>query len=172
MHIRNERPADAERIERIQYAAFKGHPMHKPGAEPTEHLIVERLRADNELTLSLLAELEGQAVGHIAFSPASVGEAGRGWHLLGPVGVLPENQDRGVGSMLIREGLERLRDQGSAGVVLVGDPDFYARFGFQTVPGLVYPGVPGQYVLALPFTSAVPQGEITTHSAFAAPNDE
>ncbi len=166
MHIRNEQPGDAEAITRIQYAAFKGHPMHKPGAEPTEPAMVERLRADGALSLSLLAEDGQAALGHIALSPARIGAAASGWYLLGPVGVVPERQGQGIGSALVREALDRMRAAGALGVVLVGDPAFYARFGFRSLPGLAYPGVPGQYVLALAFTRAAPEGEISAHAAF------
>ncbi|EHJ48965.1 GCN5-related N-acetyltransferase [Solidesulfovibrio carbinoliphilus subsp. oakridgensis] len=167
MHIREERPEDVSRISPIQYAAFQGHPMHAPGAEPTEHHIVERLRASGALALSLLAEAGGEAVGHIALSPAAVGEEPDGWLLLGPVGVLPRRQGQGIGSALVRESLRRARGSGAAGIVLVGDPGFYGRFGFGNVPGLVYRGVPDQYVLAVCFGDQAPAGEIVAHAAFA-----
>ena len=67
MRIRSEQPGDSERIARIHYAAFKGHPLHKPGAEPVEHLIVEGLRAAKALSLSLLVEAYQEAVGHLAY---------------------------------------------------------------------------------------------------------
>ena len=166
MQIRDERPGDEKRISRIEYAAFKGHPQHAPGAEPTEYLIVDKLRAAGALSLSLLAEEEGESVGHIALSPATVGATGAGWYLLGPVGVLPDRQGRGIGSALIREAIRRMRDQGAAGIVLVGDPEFYARFGFVGVPGLGWAGVPDQYVMALPLGGAAAGGEISAHPAF------
>ena len=166
MQIRDERPDDVLRISQIQYAAFKGHPVHAPGAEPLEHHIVERLRASDALTLSLLAEAGGEGVGHIAFSPAVVGEARSGWFLLGPVGVLPRFQGQCTGSALVRESLRRMRGLGAVGIVLVGDPGFYARFGFGNVRGLVYRGVPDQYVLAACFGDKAPCGEIIAHAAF------
>lgn len=170
MHIRDERPGneqDSRAITHIEYTAFKGHPMHTPGAEPTEHRIVERLRASGDLTLSLLAEVDGEPVAHVALSPAVVGADQTGWQLLGPVGVLPIMQGRGIGSALIRDALRRMRDAGALGVVLVGDPGYYTRFGFACVPGLGYPGVPDQYVLAVRFGQRLPQGDIIAHAAFA-----
>ena len=166
MHIRDEQSDDARRISEIHYAAFKGHPQHEPGAEPVEHLIVERLRAANALSLSLVATDNSEAIGHIAMSPACLGEAESGWHLLGPVGVVPGRQGNGVGSALIREALQRMKKGGAAGIVLVGDPKYYARFDFQSVPGLNHPGVPDENVLALPFGDETPQGAITAHEAF------
>ena len=94
MQIRNERPDDAPVISQIQYAAFKGHPTHAPGAEPTEQHIVEHLRAAKALTLSLVAEVGGEAVGHLALSPAVVGQDRTGWFLLGPVGILRASRPR------------------------------------------------------------------------------
>lgn len=166
MLIRDERPNDKRLISQIHYAAFKGHPVHAPGAEPTEHLVVEHLRVANELTLSLLAEVGGEAVGHIALSRAVVGADRSGWFLLGPIGVLPRHQNLGIGSALVRESLQRIRSIGAVGVVLVGNPGFYARFGFGNVQGLTYNGVPDQYVLAICFGCKPPLGEIIAHEAF------
>ena len=167
MIIKDEQPNDSNRITHIHYNAFKGHPMHAPGAEPTEHIIVERLRASKALTLSLLAEDDGEAVGHIAISPATVGESENGWYFLGPVGVVPSHQGRGIGSSLIREALQRMKDKGAGGIVLVGEPKFYNQFGFRNIEGITYQGVPDQYVLALPFTESVPKGDIIAHNAFS-----
>jgi putative acetyltransferase len=171
MLIRDERAADASRITQIQYAAFTNHPHHPPGAEPVEQRIVVDLRASGALTLSLLAEVDrqtmGQAVGHVALSPAIVGREPTGWFLLGPIGVLPRFQGKGTGSALVHEALRRMRALGAKGVVLVGDPGFYARFGFEAVQGLIYPGVPDQFVLAVRLGDTAPQGEIIAHRAFA-----
>jgi|GEM_PF-14970 ribosome biogenesis GTPase len=166
MLIRNQRTDDALVISQIHYAAFKGHPLHAPGAEPFEHLIVEHLRAAGALSLSLLAEVGGEAVGHIALSPAVVGEEQNGWFLLGPIGILPRHQGQGMGSALVCEALRRMRDLGAAGIVLVGEPGFYSRLGFGNVRGLVYHGVPNQYVLATCFGDKAPKGEIIAHEAF------
>lgn len=166
MHIRPETPADHEAIRRINVEAFKNHPVSRQ----TEHLIVEELRRAGALELSLVAELHGEVVGHIAFSRATVGGRDLGWRLLGPVAVLPELQRRGVGSALVRAGLEELRRLGAAGCVLVGDPAYYTRLGFRQCRGLSWPGVPEQYVLCLPLadggSGAEPEGELGCHPAF------
>jgi len=81
--------------------------------------------------------------------------------------VLPRFQGQGIGSALVREALRRMRTLGAKGVVLEGDPGFYARFGFETVQGLAYPGTPDQYVLAVCLGDTAPQGEIIAHRAFA-----
>lgn len=167
MHIRPETPADADAIERIEYAAFRNHPQHAPGAEPVEHRIVAALRADRALTLSLVAEIDGRPVGHLALSPARVGDDPAGWFLLGPIGVLPEHQRRGVGTALLRACLDILREGGALGVVLVGDPAYYGRFGFAPAPGLTWPGVPDAFVLGLALTDRAPTGVIVGHPAFS-----
>lgn len=171
MLIRNEHKNDVDRISKLQFAAFDGHPIHA-GAAPTEHLIVERLRAADALTLSLLAEENGEALGHIVISPTSVGDCKQGWYLLGPVGVVPSKQRQGVGSALIREVLMQMQENGAEGVVLVGDPEYYKRFGFKSFSGLSYSGVPEQFVLGLSFSDKDPEGEISAHDAFHAPNIE
>ena len=172
MQITTESPTDIERISHIHYAAFKGHPMHKPGAEPVEHRIVERLRAANALSLSLLAMVEQQAVGHLALSPATIGACASGWYLLGPIGVAPEHQGKGIGSALMREAIPRMRNMGASGIVLVGNPEFYKRFSFINLQEIYYKGVPDQFVLALHFRDAAPRGEIIAHAAFNAPNSQ
>lgn len=171
MLIRNEHKNDVDRISKIQFAAFNGHPIHA-GAAPTEHLIVERLRAADALTLSLLAEENGEALGHIAISPTTVGDCNQGWYLLGPVGVIPNKQRQGVGSALIREVLMQLQVKRAKGIVLVGDPEYYTRFGFKNFSGLSYSGVPEQFVLGFSFSDKNPEGEIRAHEAFRSPKGE
>lgn len=166
MNIRHEDAADVSIITEVEYAAFKDHPQHEPGAEPVEHLIVERLRAADGLTLSLVAEIDGTVVGHIAMSPAAVGEDRDGWFMLGPVGVLPSQQRKGIGSALVEAAMKSMEEQGASGVVLVGLPEYYGRFGFRSHESLNYPGVPSQYVLAASFGDDVPSGDIKGHEAF------
>jgi putative acetyltransferase len=84
------------------------------------------------------------------------------------VSVLPEYQRTGVGKALMREGLARIRNLGARGCCLVGHPDYYRKFGFRNLPGLVYEGVPPEVFLALPFGGYTPQGTVTFHEAFKA----
>jgi putative acetyltransferase len=91
-----------------------------------------------------------------------------GWFGLGPISVLPEHQARGIGSRLMQEALQSLRNRGASGCVLVGDPGYYRRFGFQPEASLTCPGVPAEYLLALAFGMAVPPAEVTFHEALAA----
>lgn len=147
----------------------RGEPLGVRGpsySQQTEHLIVDALRAAGALSVSLVAVLDGEIVGHAAFSPALVGDASTGWYLLGPLAVLPEHQGRGIGSLLVEAGLERLKACDARGCALVGDSGYYSRFGFRIFPGLVYAGVPGEHVLGLPLGADAPTGEIRAHEAF------
>ena len=165
--IRDEQPGDEAEVRRVVYAAFHNHPQHAPGAEPTEPAIVDRLRATGAMTLSLVAVAEGEVIGHIAFSRVLVDDEDVRWFGLGPVAVRPDRQRKGIGAALIREGLARLRARGGAGVVLVGEPEYYGRFGFRAEPRLTLTGLPPEYFLCLPFTDTVPKGVVTYDAAFA-----
>jgi putative acetyltransferase len=118
------------------------------------------------LELSLVADYDGEVLGHIAFSAAEVGAFSTGWFLLGPVAVRPTRQGEGIGSALVEAGLAELRSRGARGCALVGDPAFYGRFGFKQYPGVTCPGVPNEYVLCLPTSDDVPAGEVRHHPAF------
>lgn len=171
MHIRHERPEDTQTISRIQRQAFMNHPQHAPGAEPCEHRIVELLRLRDALSLSLVAETRHGLAGHVALSPATVGTNSAGWFLLGPIGVLPKEQGHGIGSALMNEAVRFMQNLGqdteqALGIVLVGEPAFYQRFGFAHHDGLEYPGVPARYVLARQLGDMPPKGIITAHEAF------
>lgn len=164
IQIRNETPADEQAIADVTAAAFEtleisGH---------TEQYIVQALRAAKALTVSLVAEVEGRVVGHIAFSPVSISDGSRHWYGLGPVSVLPPYQRQGIGAALIREGLARLQALGARGCCLVGHPAYYPRFGFINPQGLVVDGVPPEVFFALAFDGPLPQGTVTFHAAFQA----
>jgi putative acetyltransferase len=160
--IRPETGRDVDGIRRVNIVAFQGHPY----SQQTEHLIVEALRAADALEVSLVAESDGEVVGHIAFSPAGIGGSSTGWSLLGPVAVQPARQGEGIGRALVEAGLDALRSRGACGCVLVGDPAFYDRFGFARCPGVVWQGVPDENVLCLLMSGQMPTGEVTYHPAF------
>lgn len=108
------------------------------------------------LTLSLVAIEAEELIGHIAFSPVSIDGCHDGWFGLGPVSVKPEHQMRGVGAALIRRGIEQLRHRGAAGCVVLGDPDYYCRFGFERDSGLRYEQAPPEYFMRLSLTAEEP----------------
>lgn len=165
MKIRPERPQDAKAIRIVTDAAFDGVPF----SDQTEAKIVESLRANSALTVSLVAVENGIISGHVAFSPVQISGAHQGWYGLGPVSVKPDRQRKGIGKMLIRAGLDQLRAIDAAGCVVFGSPEYYGRFfGFKNDPALVYPGAPEGYFMCLCFRGASPKGEVTYDLAFGA----
>ncbi|HEY3399338.1 MAG TPA: N-acetyltransferase [Geothrix sp.] len=162
MIIRPETEADVPAIDRINIEAFLNHPF----SHQTEHLIVRALRASGALALSLVADLDGQVVGHIAFSPALIDGQNLGWYTLGPVAVLPSHQRQGIGSMLVNAGLDGIRALGANGCLLVGDPSYYIRFGFKHQPSLRIHEVPPEYFMGISFSEDIPSGLVTHHQAF------
>jgi len=166
MLIRPESADDENVIRKLVYRAFENHPHHEPGAKPTEHEIVDRLRVDDALSLFLVAEEDGRISGHIAFSEVTVADQRCGWYGLGPVAVLPERRNAGIGAALIREGLARMKVLGAAGIVLLGEPNYYSRFGFKADSRLVLPGLPPDYFMVLPFWVDLPDGPVAYHPAF------
>jgi putative acetyltransferase len=162
--IRNETDADVSAITEVTVAAFE--PLEI--SNNTEQFIIEALRAANALTISLVAEVDGRVVGHIAFSPVTISDGTQDWYGLGPVSVLPECQRQGIGGALIQEGLSRLKTMNARGCCLVGHPEYYKRFGFDNAPELVCEGVPPEAFFALPFDGKTPQGIVTFHEAFKA----
>ncbi len=123
VEIREETEADAPAIRSVEELAF---------GEDDESTVVEMLRASDSVVLSLVAVDADRVVGHVLFSPVTVERSAPDsrWVALGPIGVLPDHQGRGIGSRLVREGLDVCRSRGFDGVVLLGDPGYYARFGF------------------------------------------
>jgi putative acetyltransferase len=162
--VRSEKSSDIGMITEVTVAAFKmleiSHRM--------EQFIIEALRAAKALSLSLVAELDGRVIGHIAFSPVTISDGTRNWYGLGPVSVLPEYQRKGIGKALIKEGLSRLRDRNAQGCCLVGHPDYYMKLGFRNIAGLVHEGVPQEAFLAMSFDGHTPQGIVTFHEGFKA----
>ncbi len=160
--IREETPADVSRISEVTEAAF----LTLEISQHTEQFIVAELRQAQALTISLVAEVQGRMVGHIAFSPVTLSDGTPDWYGLGPVSVLPQRQRQGVGRAMIEEGLSRLKALNARGCCLVGHPGYYARFGFQNTKGLAYEGVPPEAFFALSFDGHVPQGTVAFHKAF------
>ena len=164
MIIRKETTSDIEAITQVTIAAFRTLPI----SNQTEQFIIKALRDAGALTLSLVAEIDGRVVGHVAFSPLVISDGTKDWYGLGPVSVLPEYQKQGIGKSLINEGLSLLKQSGGQGCALVGDPKYYKRFGFKNFPELVHEGVPQEVFLVLPFNEKVPQGTVVFHDGFLA----
>jgi len=162
--IRNETDDDVNAITEVTAAAFKTLEI----SNHTEQFIVAALRAAKALTVSLVAEVDGQVIGHIAFSPVTISDGTRNWYGLGPVSVLPAYQRQGIGKALIREGLSRLKEMKAQGCCLVGHPDYYRKFGFDNTPELVHEGVPQEVFFVLSFHGQTPQGTVAFHEGFKA----
>jgi putative acetyltransferase len=126
--VREERAEDRDAVRRVEQAAFE---------RADEADIVDALRGDPAWALSLVAEVDGEIVGHLLFS------RGDRAMTLGPLAVLPEHQRSGVGSALMREGLARIDEP----IVLLGHPEYYTRFGFRAAAPL---GITNQWGIDAP----------------------
>jgi putative acetyltransferase len=162
--IKSETSADIEAIAEVTVAAFETMAI----SNQTEHFIIAALRDANALTVSLVAEMERQVVGHVAFSPVTISDGSPNWYGLGPVSVLPEYQRQGIGKALIEAGLSRLKGLNAQGCCLVGHPAYYPQFGFKNVPAMVFEGVPPEAFFALSFDGHAPQGTVAFHKGFMA----
>ena len=165
VHIRPEEPRDAAAIRSVTTAAFRAMPY----SQQTEAAIVDALRAGGAMTVSLVAVDGDEVVGHVAFSPVTIdGAEATGWYGVGPLSVHPDRQRQGIGSALMKAGLQKIEAIGAAGCVLLGDPGYYRRFGFKVGGGLVYPDAPAEYFQALAFSGTVPTGTVAFHNGFNA----
>jgi putative acetyltransferase len=120
--VRDQRPPDVDGVRDVLRRAFD---------RADEADLVDALRAAGKVQVSLVAESEGQVVGHVLFSAVTI--AGDDTLLasgLAPLAVVPRMHGLGIGSALVRQGLARCRRAGHAFVVVLGDPKFYSRFGF------------------------------------------
>lgn len=162
--IRDETPTDYQAISDVTAAAFESMEISKQ----TEHFVIAALRAADALTVSLVAELDGRVVAHIAFSPVTMSDGTEDWYGLGPVSVHPEFQGKGIGKALIKAGLSRLKDFKAKGCCLVGHPKYYRQFGFENIESLAYEGVPQEFFFVLSFEGAIPKGQVLFHEGFKA----
>jgi putative acetyltransferase len=125
IQVRPEREADLPAIRTVNNEAFGGN---------SEARLVDALRSGGYARQSLVAEHEGSVIGHILFSALEI-QTKDGIVpalALAPMAVLPGWQRQGIGSQLIRAGLDACRQQGHRIVIVLGHPEFYARFGFST----------------------------------------
>ncbi len=167
VEIGPESPAETVEIHRLNTVAFDGR--------TDEADLVDALRGSGELLVSLVARRAGKIVGHIAFSRLIVDGADGpvGGVALAPVGVLPEFQDEGVGSILIESGLRTLAGSGEQVVLVVGNPAYYVRFGFSTAVGKRYPSRhsgPNFMALVLGDPATAPIGPVRYPEAFGLVN--
>ena len=155
--IRNERPEDLPHVATVVERAF---------GQDDEARLVERLRADGDAVISLVAETEEGLVGQILLSRL---DAPFRALALAPVSVMPEQQGGGIGSSLIEEGLRRAREQGWAAVFVLGAPEYYRRFGFRADLAQGFSCIyAGPYFMVLPLAAELPasSGRIGYPAAF------
>ena len=165
IRIRKEDAGDRQGVRLVNVSAFDG---------AAEAGLVDALRSDGAITVSQVAEADGQIVGHILFSPVSIAGADESVKIFGlaPMAVLPSYQRRGIGSLLVKDGLEDCRRAGVQAVVVLGHPDYYPRFGFRRAStfGLRCEfEAPDEAFMALELTPNVLSGnggEIRYHPAF------
>lgn len=160
--IRHEKPSDISTIAELTTTAFLNaeHTSHK------EQYIVSALRDNDALTLSLVAELNGILVGHASISPVVLDNNDSGWYGLAPVSVLPDYQNQGVGTSLIQQILSELRKLSAKGCVVLGDPNYYSRFGFEAQHKLTLTDVPQEYFQAIVFHGELPRSNVYFNDAF------
>jgi len=167
IEIREETSSDHGRVDAIQEAAF---------GRPEEAALVRALRASARPSLSLVAELHGETVGHVFLSPVTIegARAAPPSAGLAPLAVAPEVQRRGAGSALVRASLEACDRLGWKAVFLLGDPGYYSRFGFVLAAphGLRYESElfdsAFQLIERVPGCLAGSAGWVRYHEAFAA----
>jgi putative acetyltransferase len=162
MIIRAETSRDIPFIRATTEAAFA--PVVRSSG--TEGSIIDALRRNGALTVSLVADHAGAILGHVAFSPVLIDGRGLGWFGLGPVSVLPEYQRVGIGTALIKEGLARLKIQNANGCVVLGDPKFYQRFGFSSRHGLHYEHMVAEHFQSLTLCGNPASGAVTYDEGF------
>jgi len=162
LQIRHERTSDQAGISSVTAIAFRDMP-YADGDEPD---VIERLRFSGALTLSLVALLDGEIIGHVAFSPARISDCTHPWFALGPVSVAPAHQRQGVGSALIERGLSEIRELGALGCILTGNPEYYRRFGFKPSPQNVPESESAEFFMLKLFTAARPTGTFQFDDAF------
>lgn len=162
--IRPEAPGDYAVIYDLVKRAFA--PM--PFSDGDEQDLVSALRAAGDLALSLVAvSPNGTVIGHVGFSPVTIDHKPCGWLQMAPVSVTPELQHKGIGSALIRAGIEQLGTNGASGVAVVGNPVYYERFGFTVLDGLVPEGAHDlPYFRAQALAGDRPQGTLRYAPAF------
>ena len=164
MIIRPEMSGDESEIFELTQQAFKPMPFSSGSEAP----IINQLRKDGDLTVSLVAVKDNQIIGHITFSPITIDGESAGWLGLGPVSVLPSFQKQGIGGQLINQGLCIIKQHKAIGCALIGYPSYYSRFGFLSDGNLKYGDTPLPIMQWLSFGNEKAKGVLTFAPAFEA----
>ena len=150
IEIRKEESKDRDAVHHLNLAAFDNGP---------EAVLVDKLRTSCKEYLSFVAVADDSVVGHILFTPATVDDCSAVGMGLAPMSVLPSRQREGIGSRLVRYGLEFLRNAGCPFVIVLGHPEYYPRFGFELASTYQlrshWEGVPDDAFMIMVFNSGV-----------------
>jgi predicted N-acetyltransferase YhbS len=162
--VRPESPTDAPAVDGVVGRAFDGR--------PNEVELVRRLREGDSPTFSRVATVGGKVVGHVMYSQLGLEGSPSPVLTLAPVSVEPDYQNRGVGTRLISSSLSELDEAGMPAVVVLGEPSYYGRFGFEPVTryGMTAPvGVPMAHLMILPLGHYEPslRGTLVYPSVFS-----
>lgn len=156
MLIRSETPQDVEAIRNLTAAAFA--PMRF--SDGSEAAAIDQMRAAGDLRLSLVMDLGGVVVGHVAFSDVTLDGQAMGWVGLGPISIRADLQRQGHGAALVGEALKRLKSQGVKGAALTGNPAVYGPMGFVCDGQLHHAGTPDKNVLWYLLAGHPPRGRL------------
>ena len=137
-----------------------------PFSNGSEANIIRFLRQAGDLTFSLVAEEDGEIIGHVAFSPVTIDGDHGSWFGLGPISVRRDRQRQGIGKRLVEEGLSGLKKRGAAGCALIGNPKIYSRMGFESDGTLRHGSLDMVLVQRVVFSGAPPRGELRFAPAF------
>ena len=162
--IRPEQPRDHRDIHAVTQRAFA--PMRFAAGD--EQDLIDALRAAGALGLSLVAELDGVIVGHVALSPVTHDSGEDGWFGLGPISVEPVRQRTGIGGALIAAAHAWMAAQAARGCILVGAPAYYARHGFHPAPDHAPLAEPAAFFMVASRAGDIPPGRFSFHPAFYA----
>ncbi|MCK4898277.1 MAG: N-acetyltransferase, partial [Anaerolineales bacterium] len=148
--IREETLSDQDAVRQINELAFEQGP---------EATLVDKLRASCDRYVSFVAVDQGAVIGHILFTPVTLDGSSVVGMGLAPMGVLPSHQRQGVGSLLVRHGLDYLRQSGCPFVIVLGHPNYYPRFGFEPASryklSSQWEGVPDEAFMVVVFDNKV-----------------
>ncbi len=160
--IREERAGDQAAIHAVTQRAFEGHP-HSDGGEAD---VIDRLRADGDLLLSLVAVDGEEIIGQVTHSAARLSNREVGWMVVGPISVEPARQGASIGRALLEAGEVAMRERGASGITVLGDPALYAKFGYVQHTPLKIDGDLGEYLQVKSFGGPIPAATLTYAPAF------
>ena len=160
--IEDERLGDVAAIRALTLDAFDG----KPFSDGDEADVIDRLRADGDLLLSLVVRDGDSVIGQVTYSKAVLANGDAGWMVVGPIAVEPSRQGEGIGRALMEAGEAAMRALGAKGITVLGDPKLYARFGYVQHTAMTLDGELGEYLQVKSFGATIPATTISYKPAF------